>query len=47
MHDTNLIASASILVVDDDPVVRSLMRDVERWLLRSSKPAMGWKVSAL
>jgi signal transduction histidine kinase len=26
MHDTNLTASASILVVDDDPVVRSLMR---------------------
>jgi signal transduction histidine kinase len=26
MHDTQLTASASILVVDDDPVVRSLMR---------------------
>src|SRR5437588_3678572 len=26
MHDTNLTASASILVVDDDPIVRSIMR---------------------
>ena len=26
MHDTQLTASASILVVDDDPIVRSLMR---------------------